>query len=206
MALRKALRMTEAKFARAVGVSPRTVANWLSKPETVPLNNAQDMLDELLNDADASVVERFERFARLQALPGQDASRSAQQAEPTLLKELIRQRRYSYKAFRAEYEKAAAQVTVDGTAPSSARYYRWISGQLKGGLPYPDACRVLEAMFAPWPAASLFGPGQPALCAVPAQAVPRDQASPRVRRLPGGGGTDPERDEFLAWRAARRAR
>lgn len=116
VALRKALRMTEAKFARAVGVSPRTVANWHTKPETVPLNNAQDMLDELLNDADASVVERFERFARLQALPG-----------------------------------------------------------------------------------------QPALCAVPAHAVPGDQASERVRRLPGRGATDPEWDEFLAWRAARRA-
>lgn len=63
VALRKALRMTEAKFARAIDVSPRTVANWHTKPNTVPCNAAQDMLDELLNGASAAVVERFERFS-----------------------------------------------------------------------------------------------------------------------------------------------
>ena len=69
VALRKALRMTEAKFARAVDVSPRTVANWHTKPETVPRNAAQDMLDELLNGASPAVVERFERIAGHQAAP-----------------------------------------------------------------------------------------------------------------------------------------
>jgi DNA-binding transcriptional regulator YiaG len=70
VALRKALRMTEAKFARAVGVSARTVANWHTYPATVPRNGAQDMLDELLNAADPSVRERFERFAGHQPEPG----------------------------------------------------------------------------------------------------------------------------------------
>lgn len=64
VALRKALRMTEAKFARMVGVSARTVANWHSNPATVPRHEAQDMLDELLSGADLSVRERFERFER----------------------------------------------------------------------------------------------------------------------------------------------
>lgn len=42
-------------------------------------------------------------------------------------------------------------------APSRAQYHRWLSGQLKGGIPYPDACRVLETMFPPWKAEDLFG-------------------------------------------------
>jgi DNA-binding transcriptional regulator YiaG len=70
VALRKALRMTEAKFARMVGVSARTVANWHTSPATVPRNDAQDMLDELLNAAGPSVRERFERFAGHQPEPG----------------------------------------------------------------------------------------------------------------------------------------
>lgn len=69
VALRKALRMTGAKFARMVGVSARTVANWHSNPATVPRHEAQDMLDELLSRADLSVRERFERFAGHQPEP-----------------------------------------------------------------------------------------------------------------------------------------
>lgn len=79
----------------------------------------------------------------------------------TLLRELLRQRHLKYEAFRAEYEKAAKRVAAEGVAPSKAQYYRWLSGQLKGGIPYPDACRVLESMFPSWKVADLFGPYQP---------------------------------------------
>jgi hypothetical protein len=79
----------------------------------------------------------------------------------TLLRELLRQRHLKYESFRDEYEKVAAQINADGVAPSKAQYYRWLSGQLRGGLPYPDACRVLETMFPPWKAAELFEPYQP---------------------------------------------
>jgi hypothetical protein len=81
--------------------------------------------------------------------------------DTTLLKELLRQRHLKYETFRVEYEKVAGQVAADGVAPSKAQYYRWLSGQLRGGIPYPDACRVLESMFPPWKAADLFGPYQP---------------------------------------------
>src|SRR4029450_2806066 len=47
-------------------------------------------------------------------------------------------------------------------APTRPQYYRWLTGQLKGGIPYPDACRVLEGMFPPWTANDLFGPPLPA--------------------------------------------
>jgi hypothetical protein len=86
----------------------------------------------------------------------------------TLLKELLRQRHLKYETFRAEYERTAAQIAADGVAPSKAQYYRWLSGQLRGGMPYPDACRVLEGMFPPWTAADPFGPYQPG------RHVPRD--------------------------------
>jgi hypothetical protein len=92
--------------------------------------------------------------------------------DTTLLKELLRQRHLKYETFRVEYERVAGQIAADGVAPSKAQYYRWLSGQLRGGLPYPDACRVLESMFSPWKAADLLGPYRPG------------------RHLLDGGGTD----------------
>jgi hypothetical protein len=80
---------------------------------------------------------------------------------PTLLKELLtHQHVQRYETFRAEYERVAGQLAPDlrHTAPSRAQYYRWLSGQLKGRIPYPDACRVLEDMLPPWTADDLFGP------------------------------------------------
>jgi hypothetical protein len=91
--------------------------------------------------------------------------------DTTLLKELLRARHLKYETFRAEYERTAAQIAADGVAPSKAQYYRWLSGQLRGGMPYPDACRVLESMFPPWKAVDLFGPYQPG------RRVPRDGVS-----------------------------
>lgn len=80
---------------------------------------------------------------------------------PTLLKELLTHRHLQrYETFAAEYERVAAQLAPDfqHTAPSKAQYFRWLNGQLKGGTPYPDACRVLEGMLPPWTADDLFGP------------------------------------------------
>src|SRR5271154_789642 len=79
----------------------------------------------------------------------------------TLLKELLHRRHLKYESFRAEYEKVAAQIAPLDIPPSKAQFYRWLSGQLKGGMPYPDACRVLETMLPPWKAAELFSPYQP---------------------------------------------
>ena len=67
----------------------------------------------------------------------------------TLLRELIRQQHLKYETFSAEYDKAAGQVAPEAVAPSKAQFHRWLAGQLKGGAPYPDACRVLEHMFPP---------------------------------------------------------
>lgn len=81
-------------------------------------------------------------------------------AGPTLLKVLLtRQHWQKFETFCAEYERTAAEVgrELRGTAPSKAQYYRWLSGQLKAGVPYPDACRVLERMFPGYTAAELFG-------------------------------------------------
>src|SRR5260370_34336704 len=79
----------------------------------------------------------------------------------TLLRELLHRRHLKYETFRAEYEKVAKQIAPQDIPPSKAQFYRWLSGSLKGGIPYPDACRVLEYMFPPWQAAELFGPYQP---------------------------------------------
>jgi len=78
-----------------------------------------------------------------------------------LLKALLTEQHLQrYETFRAEYDRVASQIApeLQRTAPSRAQYYRWLTGQLKGGTPYPDACRVLESMFPPWTAEDLFGP------------------------------------------------
>ncbi|MBO0732549.1 MAG: hypothetical protein J2P57_25035, partial [Acidimicrobiaceae bacterium] len=81
---------------------------------------------------------------------------------PTLLKVLLRQQhKQRYETFCLEFERAAEQVATDAPPPSKAQFHRWLSGHLKGGVPYPDACRVLEAMFPPWSAVDLCRPYDP---------------------------------------------
>lgn len=58
-ALRKAFRMTENRFASALDVSARTVANWVTNPATVPRAAVQEMLDRLLEGADLATRARF---------------------------------------------------------------------------------------------------------------------------------------------------
>lgn len=76
------------------------------------------------------------------------------------LKVLIKQRHMSYDAFCREWNRVAK--SVDGALvdsyPGHAQYYRWLRGQLTHGRPYPDACRVLEAMFPGWSIERLFSP------------------------------------------------
>jgi hypothetical protein len=82
-------------------------------------------------------------------------------SHPTLLKELLVARHWQkYETFCAEYDRVAADIDkrLRTSQPSRAQYYRWLSGHLKAGLPYPDACRVLEAMFPEYTAHDLFRP------------------------------------------------
>ncbi|MBA3339300.1 MAG: hypothetical protein H0T54_06090 [Geodermatophilaceae bacterium] len=81
----------------------------------------------------------------------------------TVLRVLLNQQHWQkHETFCAEYDKAAQEMSSElrGTYPSKAQYYRWLSGQLKGGVPYPDACRVLERMFPNFTARELFETGQ----------------------------------------------
>lgn len=76
------------------------------------------------------------------------------------LRTLVRERHWQkYETFQREYEQAARAVdpSLSGSCPSRAQLHRWMSGQLKG-LPYPDACRVLEKMFDGLTADQLFEP------------------------------------------------
>jgi hypothetical protein len=82
-------------------------------------------------------------------------------SEPEItLKVLIRQRHMSYDAFCREWDRIAKDVdgALKGGYPGHAQYYRWLRGQLTGKRPYPDACRMLEAIFPGWTVDSLFSP------------------------------------------------
>lgn len=77
--------------------------------------------------------------------------------ESVALAVLLRDRRWKYTRFCAEYDKVARTIDLDlaGSYPSRAQFHRWLTGGLRS-LPYPNACRVLEAMFPGWEAAQLF--------------------------------------------------
>jgi hypothetical protein len=79
---------------------------------------------------------------------------------PTLLKALLRERHWQkYATFCKEYDKAARKVDASlvGTAPSRGQFARWLAGDLKG-LPHPDHCRILVAMFPGLTAEQLLSP------------------------------------------------
>ncbi|MFD4458153.1 hypothetical protein [Nocardia sp. NPDC058480] len=81
-------------------------------------------------------------------------------AQPIQLKKLLRERHWQkYSTFCREYDRVAGTIDTEliGTAPSRGQLHRWLGGELKG-LPYPNACRILEGMFPGWTAAALFDP------------------------------------------------
>jgi hypothetical protein len=83
----------------------------------------------------------------------------------TVLRELLRQRHWqTYSTFCRQYDAAAGRVDhpLVGKWPSRGQFARWLSGDLKG-LPHPDHCRVLEAMFVGVTAQQLFRQGTEAL-------------------------------------------
>src|SRR5215469_11993491 len=73
------------------------------------------------------------------------------------LKVLLRERHWTYDAFCIEYNKAAKLLDprLAQSSPSRAQFHRWLTGDLRG-LPHPDACRVLEALFPGWQVEQLF--------------------------------------------------
>ncbi|MGH8351008.1 MAG: hypothetical protein ACRES5_31245, partial [Pseudomonas sp.] len=79
-----------------------------------------------------------------------------------LLQELLQRRCiHDYRAFCRAYNIAAAAIdkSLAGTYPAEPQFHRWISGDMIG-LPYPDHCNVLEAMFPGYSARQLFQPHQ----------------------------------------------
>lgn len=76
------------------------------------------------------------------------------------LKALIGQRHMSYEAFCREWDRVASNMddVLKGHYPGRAQYYRWLRGDLANKRPYPDACRMLEAMFPGWTVEMLFSP------------------------------------------------
>jgi hypothetical protein len=87
-----------------------------------------------------------------------DTATGQEAGAPIVLKVLLRQRHLqSHRAFCREYDKVAEKLDrgLRGNYPSKAQFYRWLSGELVG-LPYPDHCRILEAMFPGWQVDQLF--------------------------------------------------
>ena len=83
--------------------------------------------------------------------------------EPTLLKALLRARHWQkHSTFAQEWDKVAVSIDpqLKGSWPQHAQFYRWLRGDLRD-LPYPDACRVLEAMFPQCNVKELFQPCSP---------------------------------------------
>jgi len=87
--------------------------------------------------------------------------------QESALKTLIRERHLTYESFCREWDRVARGVDdhLVSRWPGRAQYYRWLRGELVNGHPYPDACRMLEAMS---PA------GQSRACSLPIPEAPRN--------------------------------
>lgn len=86
---------------------------------------------------------------------------------PTLLHALLRERHLQeHRAFSRAWDSlsGALDPPARSGAPSRAQFYRWLSGNMSG-LPHPDSCRVLEAMFPEHTARELLG--QPEDASIP---------------------------------------
>lgn len=112
------------------------------------------------------------------------------------LKVLIRQRHMSYEAFCREWDRVAGGMddSLKGRYPGHAQYYRWLRGELANKRPYPDACRMLEAMFSGWSVERLFSPYDGDIKQSPSQPSTAHASgltslpqSPELLRLPPGG-------------------
>lgn len=60
--LQTAMRLSNDRFARRVGVAPRTVAAWHANPRILPKSGVQELLDQALQASDPATVARFELF------------------------------------------------------------------------------------------------------------------------------------------------
>jgi hypothetical protein len=110
---------------------------------------------------------------------------------PVTLKTLVRRRHRTYSTFCAEFDRVAAVPDPGfvGSARSRAQYQGWLTGHIKG-LPYPDACRVLEGMFPGWTAEDLFRESSGDLPSTGSRgpAERQDTAFERMRLITSGGG------------------
>lgn len=104
--------------------------------------------------------------------------------EPTVLKSLLRARHWQKHAtFAREWDRVARQIDpkLVGTWPRHAQFYRWLRGDLRE-LPYPDACRILEALFPEHTVKDLF---QPCTAEYVSRSLPN--AADEAARVPAEG-------------------
>jgi hypothetical protein len=102
------------------------------------------------------------------------------------LRALIRQRHMSYEAFCREWDRVAKSTdeALRGHYPGRAQYYRWLRGELTNNRPYPDACRMLEAMFPGWSVERLFSPFTGEIQGLAGHPGSAEMAAPEVRISP----------------------
>ncbi len=86
--------------------------------------------------------------------------RHLDEVPPILLKKLAIERHIqTYSAFCRAFDAAAIKIDSKParTYPAERQFYRWLNGDLLG-LPYPQHCMVLEAMFSGCDVRQLFEP------------------------------------------------
>jgi hypothetical protein len=115
----------------------------------------------------------------------------------THLKQLLQARHLqTHPAFCREWDRLAKRIDpgLVGHGPSRSTLHRWMTGDVTG-LPYPNNCRILEAMFPGWTAEQLLRPAEDGLALhVPPPVV---QIVETVRQ----GLADPEASP-AGWRGA----
>jgi hypothetical protein len=126
-------------------------------------------------------------------------------AEPTLLRVLMTGRHWQrFETFAAQFGRAARELAEQQGEPGIARvtvsprqFERWYAGKVKT-LPHPDACRVLEHMFAN-PVSELLAPARQPREETAPKALGQEESPAPIARLAGPSVTDPS----VIWGPAR---
>ena len=115
--LRRALRMTNEGFAEHLGVGVRTVADWRARPDMVPRQGTQQILDAALERVPELAREQFHRLlAERDRGEARSATRTA--IDPAALTEWLTATRTSDEAIEGLGQAAAVLAEAHPTTPA----------------------------------------------------------------------------------------
>lgn len=170
-ALRRAMRLSNERFADKLGVSVRAIAKWSVQPDLTPSPQFQEMLDTVLERCDVSTVERFTAMTTPPS-HGMDVVESPMRSlAPTLLQALV------WIDDHAGWATGTAEQRVQQTLAEKASH----STSARHGVPRSVLAGAIAELYPETAGLSLYGvevDGRPIQTSILTQDVWIDAAVP----------------------------